>query len=210
MKKLVVVAIALSTLAFSRVAAAGPEGPAVQSVTAHTRDGGAWKPGQPVMLMFEVRGDGALLPQKGLAVVMEIDKEKTKCLDVPLRLLSTEGAAGTYAGIFYPFHEGDFDGKVVFADGTPQDFAFRVAAARTAASASTPLRHAWPSSRAPRWSRWLATRARPPFSARSNVTPSSSSTSSSRRPTCTCRRGSAAAYPSPPARRTPRSSSPAS
>ena len=129
MKKLVVVAIAVSTLTFSRVAAAGPEGPAVQSVRAHTRDGGAWKPGQPVMLMFEVRGDGALLPQKGLAVVMEIDKEKTKCLDVPLRLLSTAGAAGTYAGIFYPFHEGDFDGKVVFGEGMPQDFAFRVDAA---------------------------------------------------------------------------------
>lgn len=136
MKRIALVTLAaLASLALllSGTAAAGCS-LCVQKVTAETRDGAAWQPGQPVVLVFDVNGQD--LPERGLAVVMEIDKEKTKCLEVELRRVSGDASSGRYAGIFYPFHEGEFDGKVMFGASAPQDFGFRVDRALAPASVS--------------------------------------------------------------------------
>ena len=130
MKRMLLAFTVLSALALANVAAAGTGALSIEKVTAQTRDGGAWQPGQPVLVVFDVRlGDAASFPDSGLAVVMQAQKERTKCLDVPLRKVSDAGGVARYAGIFYPFYEATFDGLVSFGDGPTQDFTFRIDAA---------------------------------------------------------------------------------
>lgn len=124
MKILILATIAALSLASSGAAAAGGNVITVHTVTAQTRDGGAWAAGQPVILTFEVRGSS--FPDTGLAVVMQVRGERTKCLNVPLRKLSDSGATATYAGVFNPFYAAEFGGQVMFGDSTPQDFTLRV------------------------------------------------------------------------------------
>ena len=63
------------------------------------------------------RGDpGAAFPAEGLAVIMQTDRERTKCLNVALRLVSQSGDGALYAGVFYPFRAAIYSGLVQFGD----------------------------------------------------------------------------------------------
>ncbi len=126
MKKLLaLLPLALLSLAIAAQPALGGCALCVDSVTANTRDGGAWQKGQSVMLVFSVSRAqaAAAFPESGLAVVMEVNKERTKCLDVPLKKVSENGDRAQYAGAFYPFYEGRFDGKAAIGEETG-DFVF--------------------------------------------------------------------------------------
>lgn len=149
MKRIVLATIAILTLALTSAASADP-GLTIEKVNASTRDGGAWKPGEAVVVTFDVRGGGAY-PEKGLAVVMQVQGERTKCLDVPLALVSQDGGAARYAGIFYPFYGAAFDGKVMFGDSASYDFTFTVdrTLAPTAISPTAALPAADPQAAAP-------------------------------------------------------------
>lgn len=150
MKRIVLAAIAILTLGLSSAAMADP-GLIIEKVSAQTRDGGAWQPGQAVVVTFDVRGAAGTFPEKGLAVVMQVQKERTKCLDVPLALIGQDGAAARYAGVFFPFYTAVFDGKVMFGDSASYDFTFQVdeALAPSAISASTDVPAADPQAAAP-------------------------------------------------------------
>lgn len=65
---------------------------------------------------------------------MQTDGNRTKCLGVPLKLISSDAAGATYAGLFFPFHAARFDGKFV-AGSDVQDIAFDV---RTLAAGAGP------------------------------------------------------------------------
>lgn len=138
MKRIVLSTIAVLTLAFSTLASAGQSGLSIERVMAHTRDGGAWQPGQAVVIVFDVRGAAdAAFPEEGLAVVMQVQNERTKCLDVPLRLIDASGGAARYAGVFYPFHEALFGGQVSFGASDGLDFTFQIESAPASAVSST-------------------------------------------------------------------------
>jgi len=74
------------------------------------------------------------LAPSGVAVVMHTDGDRTKCLEVPLRLVSTSGENATYAGVFYPFRAAAYDGKLALGDET-YDISFDV----RALAATTPV-----------------------------------------------------------------------
>jgi len=103
-----------------------------------TPDGQPWSAGKPVTLVVSARrgAPGSEFPTTGLAVVMQTDGERTKCLDVPLKLVvgASGGDSATYAGVFYPFRAVAYDGKLQLGDYT-FDISFDV---RTM-SATTPL-----------------------------------------------------------------------
>jgi hypothetical protein len=79
-----------------------------------TPDGQPWSAGKPVTLVVSARrgAPGAEFPTTGLAVVMRTDGDRTKCLDVPLKLVKTGGDSALYAGVFYPFRPAAYDGKL--------------------------------------------------------------------------------------------------
>lgn len=109
------------TLALSALAVGGSQADAcafcVDSVNLQTRDGQAWTAGKPVTLVVAVTSAaGAALPENGVAVVMQTDGDRTKCLEVPLRLVSSDGASGLYAGLFFPFRAAKYDGKLAIGD----------------------------------------------------------------------------------------------
>ena len=110
------------------------------SLSLQTPDGQPWSAGKPVTLVVQAHGASpttALAPT-GVAVVMHTDGDRTKCLEVPLRLVSTSGTGATYAGIFYPFRAAAYDGKLALGDET-FDIAFDVRTlVPTTAVASTP------------------------------------------------------------------------
>lgn len=83
----------------------------VDSVWVQTRDGAPWAEGQPITLVVRATSGGAAFPDSTLAVVMQTDGERTKCLDVAMKLVSVDGDVGTYAGIFHPFREATYDGR---------------------------------------------------------------------------------------------------
>ena len=58
----------------------------------------------------------APLPWSAQAVVMQTDGDRTKCLDVPLKLVSFDGSRGVYAGLFFPFRAARYDGKLSIGD----------------------------------------------------------------------------------------------
>jgi len=108
-------------LAFSALLVGGSQADAcvfcVDSVNLQTRDGQPWTAGKPVTLVVAATsGAGAALPANGVAVVMQTDGDRTKCLEVPLRLVSSDGAGGLYAGLFFPFRAAKFDGKLAIGD----------------------------------------------------------------------------------------------
>lgn len=144
MRKLIALAtIALLALAFARPAA-GACTLCVASVTVHTRDGAEWQPGEPVMLVLEVSRTSAAhaFPAETTAVVMELDRERIKCLEVELRQVSEGTDRARYAGLFYPFRPGDFDGLVAFGE-EPQELLFTVAGRAPARDASLLLDRAF-------------------------------------------------------------------
>jgi hypothetical protein len=99
----------------------------VKHVSLQTRDGQPWTAGKPVTLVVQVErhGQGAI-PPSALAVVMQTDGDRTKCLDVPLKLVSSDGQGGLYAGLFFPFRAARYDGKLAIGDEGGSDITFDV------------------------------------------------------------------------------------
>ena len=89
----------------------------VDSVSLQTRDGQPWSAGKPVTLVVHMQrhAQGAV-PPSAVAVVMQTDGDRTKCLEVPMKLVSTDGASGLYAGLFFPFRAARYDGKLSIGD----------------------------------------------------------------------------------------------
>jgi hypothetical protein len=113
-------ALSLSLLSIASFAApAAAKCPTcLDGISVQTPDGQPWSDGKPVTLVVSARrGDpGAAFPTTGLAVIMQTDRERTKCLDVPLRLVSQSGDGALYAGVFYPFKAAVYSGLVQFGD----------------------------------------------------------------------------------------------
>jgi len=124
--------ISLLSLASFAAPAAAKCQTCLDGVSVQTPDGQAWSDGKPVTLVVSARrGDpGAAFPTTGLAVIMQTDRERTKCLDVPLKLVSQSGDGALYAGVFYPFKAAVYSGLVQFGD-----FKFDV----NAVAATTPI-----------------------------------------------------------------------
>ena len=89
----------------------------VDKVSLQTRDGQPWSAGKPVTLVVHVaRQAPGSIPASAVAVVMQTDGDRTKCLDVPLKLVSSDGSTGLYAGLFFPFRAARYDGKLSIGD----------------------------------------------------------------------------------------------
>jgi hypothetical protein len=89
----------------------------VSNVSLQTRDGQPWSAGKPVTLVVQVdRYALGAIPSSAVAVVMQTDGDRTKCLDVPLKLVSSDGSSGLYAGLFFPFRAARYDGKLSIGD----------------------------------------------------------------------------------------------
>jgi hypothetical protein len=116
----IILALALSliTLASFAAPAAAKCPTCLDGVSVQTPDGQPWSEGKPVTLVASVRrGDpGAAFPAEGLAVIMQTDRERTKCLNVALKLVSQSGDGALYAGVFYPFRAAIYSGLVQFGD----------------------------------------------------------------------------------------------
>jgi len=97
------------------------------NVSLQTRDGQPWADGKPITLVVHVtrHAAGVALPASAAAVVMQTDGDRTKCLDVPLKLVSSDGTSGLYAGLFFPFRAARFDGKLSVGDDV-SDISFDV------------------------------------------------------------------------------------
>ena len=133
---LLALVISLLTLASFAAPAAAKCPTCVDGVSVQTPDGQPWSEGKPVTLVVSARrGDpGAAFPTTGLAVIMQTDRERTKCLDVPLKLVSQSGDGALYAGVFYPFRAAIYSGIVQFGD-----FKFDVTVDVNAVAATTPV-----------------------------------------------------------------------
>src|SRR5688572_5474982 len=118
----ILLALAVSLISFATFTApAAAKCPTcLDGVSVQTPDGQPWSEGKPVTLVASVRrGEpGAAFPTDGLAVVMQTDRERTKCLNVALKLVSQSGDGALYAGIFYPFRAAIYSGLVQFGDFT--------------------------------------------------------------------------------------------
>ena len=88
------------------------------NVSLQTRDGQPWANGKPVTLVVHVtrHAAGVQIPPSAAAVVMQTDGDRTKCLDVPLKLVSSDGSTALYAGLFFPFRPARYDGKLSIGD----------------------------------------------------------------------------------------------
>jgi hypothetical protein len=128
--------ISLLTLASFAAPAAAKCPICVDNVSVQTPDGQPWSDGKPVTLVVSTRRgeDGAAFPATALAVIMQTDRERTKCLDVPLKLVSQSGDGALYAGVFYPFKAAVYSGLVQFGD-----FKFDVTIDVNAVAATTPI-----------------------------------------------------------------------
>jgi len=134
----IVLALVLSLLTLGSLAApAAAKCPTcLDGISVQTPDGQPWSEGKPVTLVVSARrGEvGAEFPTTGLAVIMQTDRERTKCLDVPLKLVSQSGDGALYAGVFYPFRAAIYSGIVQFGD-----FKFDVTVDVNAVAATTPV-----------------------------------------------------------------------
>ena len=115
---LLALAITLMTFASFAAPAAAKCPTCLDGISVQTPDGKPWSEGKPVTLVASVRrGDpGAAFPTEGLAVIMQTDRERTKCLNVALKLVSQSGDGALYAGVFYPFRAAIYSGIVQFGD----------------------------------------------------------------------------------------------
>jgi len=117
-----VLALALSALALGvfAVPAAATCPTCFDGLSLQTPDGQPWSEGKPVTLVVSARrgAPGSEFPTTGLAVVMRTDGDRTKCLDVPLKLVKSGGDSALYAGVFYPFRAAAYDGKLQLGDYT--------------------------------------------------------------------------------------------
>lgn len=107
----------LSSVGLAASTAAADGGLRVANVSLQTRDGQPWSGGKSVTLVVRVTTSApGSIPPSGVAVVMQTDGDRTKCLEVPLRLVSTDGSTGLYAGLFFPFRAARYDGKLSIGD----------------------------------------------------------------------------------------------
>jgi hypothetical protein len=116
----IVLVFALAALGLAPFAGSAAAGCLVcfDQLTLQTPDRLAWSSGKPVTVVVSAHSSasGAQLPPSGVVVVMRTDGDRTKCLEVPLRLVSSDGDQGLYAGIFYPFRAAAYDGKLSLGD----------------------------------------------------------------------------------------------
>lgn len=133
---LLALALSLLTLGSFAAPAAAKCQTCLDGISVQTPDGQPWSDGKPVTLVVSARrGDPeAAFPTSGLAVIMQTDRERTKCLDVPLKLVSQSGDGALYAGVFYPFRAAVYSGLVQFGD-----FKFDVTIDVNAVAATTPI-----------------------------------------------------------------------
>jgi hypothetical protein len=123
--------IATVLLVLSSVVLAGPAAAAdcafcLDAVALQTRDGQPWSAGEPVTLVVRVASRAAVPPpSSALAVVMQTDGDRTKCLEVPLKLVEGDASGGLYAGLFFPFRPARYDGKLAVGDDV-QEITFDV------------------------------------------------------------------------------------
>ena len=116
----------LASVGLAASTAAADSGLRVDSVSLQTRDGQPWSGGKPVTLVVHVvRSSLGSIPQSAVAVVMQTDGDRTKCLEVPLKLVSSDGSTGLYAGLFFPFRAARYDGKLSVGDNV-SDITFDV------------------------------------------------------------------------------------
>ncbi|HEX9435670.1 MAG TPA: hypothetical protein VGA16_00765 [Candidatus Limnocylindria bacterium] len=109
-------ALGLSFVLFSTAAAAAGSF-AVSDVSVQTRDGSPWAEGAPIVLVVKATSPAGLaFPDKALSVVMQTDGERTKCLDVAMKLVSVDSGTATYAGVFYPFRAAAYDGRFAIGE----------------------------------------------------------------------------------------------
>jgi hypothetical protein len=121
-----VVSLVLSSVLVAGTAAADGCALCLDSIALQTRDGQPWSAGKPVTLVVRVTGAGSVSPPPtALAVVMQTDGDRTKCLEVPLKLVEGSAAHGLYAGLFFPFRPARYDGKLAIGDDV-QDITFDV------------------------------------------------------------------------------------
>lgn len=126
--------LALSLVLFSVAAAAGGSF-AVMDVSVQTRDGSTWSEGAPIVLVIRATSPaGVPFPEKALSVVMQTDGERTKCLDVAMKLVSADDGTATYAGVFHPFRAATYDGRFSIGEDIT-DIRFTVGSAAPAAGA---------------------------------------------------------------------------
>ena len=115
-----------SSVGLAATMAAADSGLRVDSVSLQTRDGQPWSGGKSVTLVVHVTSSGlASIPPSAVAVVMQTDGDRTKCLEVPLKLVSSDGTTGLYAGLFFPFRAARYDGKLSVGDSV-SDITFDV------------------------------------------------------------------------------------
>ena len=112
------VLVILASIGVSASAAVAECALCADNVSLQTRDGQPWTDGKPVTLVVHVtrHADGVAIPASAVAVVMQTDGDRTKCLDVPLKLVSSDGSAGLYAGLFFPFRAARYDGRLSVGD----------------------------------------------------------------------------------------------
>jgi hypothetical protein len=124
---LVVLVSLLATIALVQPATASDCRFCLDSLVLQTRDGGAWSAGQPLALVVHVGDTTAdTLPSGAQIVVMQTDGDRTKCLGVPLKLVSTDASGATYAGVFFPFRAAHYDGVLQVGEDVVQNIAFDV------------------------------------------------------------------------------------
>lgn len=118
----VVLAFVVSLLALASFAAPAAAKCVIclDGMSVQTPDGQPWSDGKPVTLVASVRrGEpGATLPADAIAVIMQADRERTKCINVPLKLVSRSGDGALYAGVFYPYRAAVYSGLVQFGEST--------------------------------------------------------------------------------------------
>ena len=129
-------AVSLLTLASFAAPAAAKCPTCLDGISVQTPDGQPWSEGKPVTLVVSARrGEpGTAFPTSALAVIMQTDRERTKCLDVPLKLVSESGDGALYAGVFHPFRAAVYSGLVQFGD-----YKFDVTVDVNAVAASAPV-----------------------------------------------------------------------
>ena len=142
----IVLVFAVTVLGLGPFAASAAAGclTCFEQLTLQTPDRLAWSDGKPVTVVVSAHASApsAQLPANGVVVVMRTDGDRTKCLEVPLRLVRNDGDRGLYAGIFYPFRAAAYDGKLSLGDEV-YDISFDVkrlvASAPVAPVASLPV-----------------------------------------------------------------------
>ncbi|HUG05022.1 MAG TPA: hypothetical protein VMQ78_00605 [Candidatus Limnocylindria bacterium] len=117
---LLALVLSVLTLASFAAPAAAKCSTCLDGISVQTPDGQPWSEGKPVTLVVSARraDAGVAFPADGLAVIMQTDRERTKCINVALKLVSQAGEGALYAGVFYPFRAAAYSGLVQFGEFT--------------------------------------------------------------------------------------------